>query len=176
LEPSLLSTRLCGSVPVTDQLNGATPLVAWTVALYGTPVSPLGIEAGTSGTPTPRRAPAALCADGYLRSDGPDPQRHLCRQSSTFNHLSVNRDAGSDRIDAALLAAAVSLPYRDRRCRRHVYLADGQKDLARQTAEKALALLVSHAAQASSWSNTEARRKFIRDSAQQNLKQLGAAQ
>jgi dienelactone hydrolase len=55
------------------------------------------------------------------------------------------------------------------------YLADGQKDLARQTAEKALALLDSHAAPASSWSDTEARRKLIRDSAQQNLKQLGAA-
>jgi DinB superfamily len=56
------------------------------------------------------------------------------------------------------------------------YLADGQNDLARQTAEKALALLDSHAAPASSWSDTEARRKLIRDSAQQNLKQLGAAQ
>ncbi len=52
------------------------------------------------------------------------------------------------------------------------YLADGQKDLARRTAEKALALLDSHAVPASSWSDTEARRKFIRDSARQNLKQL----
>jgi pimeloyl-ACP methyl ester carboxylesterase len=56
------------------------------------------------------------------------------------------------------------------------YLADGQKDLARQTAEKALALLDSHTAPASSWSDTEARRKSIRDSAQQNLKQLGEKQ
>ncbi|MBZ5616502.1 MAG: hypothetical protein LAO23_21035 [Acidobacteriia bacterium] len=55
------------------------------------------------------------------------------------------------------------------------YLADGQKDLARQTAEKALVLLDAHTAPASSWSDTEARRKLIRDSAQQNLKQLGAA-
>ena len=55
------------------------------------------------------------------------------------------------------------------------YLADGQKDLARQTAEKALALLDSHAAPASSWSNTDERRKLIRDGAQDNLKQLGAA-
>ncbi len=55
------------------------------------------------------------------------------------------------------------------------YLADGQKDLARQTAEKALALLDAYTAPASSWSDTEARRKLIRDSAQQNLKQLGAA-
>jgi pimeloyl-ACP methyl ester carboxylesterase len=56
-----------------------------------------------------------------------------------------------------------------------VYLADGQKDLARQTAEKALALLDSHTAPASSWSDTEARRKLIRDGAEQNLRQLGAA-
>jgi hypothetical protein len=54
-------------------------------------------------------------------------------------------------------------------------LADGEKGLARQTAEKALALLDSHAVPASSWSDTEERRKLIRDGAQDNLKQLGAA-
>ena len=53
------------------------------------------------------------------------------------------------------------------------YLADGEKDLARQNAERALALLDSHAAPASSWSDTEERRKLIRDGAQDNLKQLG---
>ena len=46
------------------------------------------------------------------------------------------------------------------------YLADGQKDLARQCAEKALALL------ASDTSDSEPRRNEIRDSAQQKLKQL----
>jgi hypothetical protein len=55
------------------------------------------------------------------------------------------------------------------------YLADGEKDLARQTAEKALALLDSHAAPASSWSDTEERRKLIRDGAQDNLNQLSSA-
>ncbi len=49
------------------------------------------------------------------------------------------------------------------------YLADGEKYLARQYAEKALALL------ASDTSDSEARRNLIRDDAQQNLKQLGAA-
>jgi len=53
------------------------------------------------------------------------------------------------------------------------YLADGEKDLARQSAEKVLTLLDSHAAPASSWSDTEERRKLIRDGAQDNLKQLG---
>ena len=52
------------------------------------------------------------------------------------------------------------------------YLADGQKELARQYAEKALALLDSHAAPLSSWSDTEQRRGEIRRSAQQTLKKL----
>ncbi len=55
------------------------------------------------------------------------------------------------------------------------YLADGQKDLARQYAEKALALLDSHAAPASSWSDTVERRGEIRDGAQQVLKKLSAS-
>lgn len=55
------------------------------------------------------------------------------------------------------------------------YLADGQNDLARQHAEKALALLDSHAAPASSWSDTEPRRGEIRHDAQEILEKLGAA-
>ncbi len=50
------------------------------------------------------------------------------------------------------------------------YLADGEKDLARQYAEKALALL------ASDTSDSEPRRNEIRTSAQQKLKQLGEKQ
>jgi len=56
------------------------------------------------------------------------------------------------------------------------YLADGQKELARQYAEKALALLDSHAAPLSSWSDTEQRRGEIRRSAQQTLKKLDQSQ
>jgi len=51
------------------------------------------------------------------------------------------------------------------------YLADGQKDLARQYAEKALALLDSHKTSLSSWSDTEPRRDEIRHSAQRTLEQ-----
>jgi pimeloyl-ACP methyl ester carboxylesterase len=51
------------------------------------------------------------------------------------------------------------------------YLADGQKDLARQYAEKALALLDSHKMPLSSWSDTKPRREEIRDSAQRTLEQ-----
>jgi pimeloyl-ACP methyl ester carboxylesterase len=51
------------------------------------------------------------------------------------------------------------------------YLADGQKDLARQYAEETLALLDSHKTPLSSWSDTEPRRNEIRRSAQQTLAQ-----
>lgn len=52
------------------------------------------------------------------------------------------------------------------------YLADGEKDLAKQYAEKALALLASGVNH--SWNDSEARRNLIRESSQQKLKQLGA--
>jgi dienelactone hydrolase len=51
------------------------------------------------------------------------------------------------------------------------YLADEQKDLARQYAEKALALLDSHKGPLSSWSDTDQRRGEIRHSAEQTLAQ-----
>jgi dienelactone hydrolase len=52
------------------------------------------------------------------------------------------------------------------------YLADGQKELARQHAEKALALLDSHRLPASSWTETEQYRGEIRRGAGKILKQL----
>jgi hypothetical protein len=52
------------------------------------------------------------------------------------------------------------------------YLEDGQKDLARQSAEEALALLDSHKAPLSSWSDTTERRAEIRQSIQDTLKKL----
>jgi hypothetical protein len=55
------------------------------------------------------------------------------------------------------------------------YLADGQKDLARKYAEKALTLLDSHTAPASSWTDTEQYRGEIRRDAQKVLKKLDAA-
>ena len=52
------------------------------------------------------------------------------------------------------------------------YLADGQKELARQHAEKALALLDSHRLPAASWTDTEQYRGEIRRGAEKILKQL----
>jgi len=53
------------------------------------------------------------------------------------------------------------------------YLADGQAELARREAERALALLDS-APKGSMWSETEPRRAVLRDGARQNLQKLGA--
>ena len=52
------------------------------------------------------------------------------------------------------------------------YLADGQKDLARQHAEKALAILDAHKRPASSWTDTDEYRGEIRRDAEKILKQL----
>lgn len=52
------------------------------------------------------------------------------------------------------------------------YLRDGQKDLARKHAQNALALLDSHAAPASSWSDTRQRRSEIRKGVEDVLKKL----
>lgn len=56
------------------------------------------------------------------------------------------------------------------------YLKDGQRDLARQHAEKALAVLDAHTVPASSWTDTEPYRGEIRRSAQQTLKKLSEGQ
>src|SRR5436190_18908122 len=52
------------------------------------------------------------------------------------------------------------------------YLKDGQKDLARQHAEKALTILDAHSVPASSWTDTDAYRGEIRHDAQKTLKKL----
>jgi dienelactone hydrolase len=52
------------------------------------------------------------------------------------------------------------------------YLRDGQKDLAREHAEKTLAMLDSHTMPASSWSDTEQNRGEIRRSAEKILSKL----
>jgi tetratricopeptide (TPR) repeat protein len=53
------------------------------------------------------------------------------------------------------------------------YLTNGQKDLAREYAAKALAMLDSHAAPLSSWSDTVQRRSEIRNEVEDVLKKLG---
>lgn len=55
-----------------------------------------------------------------------------------------------------------------------VYLRVGEKALAREYAEKALAMIDSHAAPLSSWSDTEQRRAEIRSAVEDVLKKLDA--
>jgi tetratricopeptide (TPR) repeat protein len=55
------------------------------------------------------------------------------------------------------------------------YLKNEQKDLARQYAEKALAMIDSHKAPLSSWSDTEQRRAEILSGVQDTLKKLNEA-
>jgi tetratricopeptide (TPR) repeat protein len=54
------------------------------------------------------------------------------------------------------------------------YLQVGEKTLARQYAEKALAMIDSHAAPLSSWSDTEQRRAEVRSFVEDILKKLNA--
>jgi len=56
------------------------------------------------------------------------------------------------------------------------YLKDGQKDLARQHAEKALTILDAHTVPASSWTDTDEYRGEIRRDAQQTFKKLSEPQ
>ncbi len=56
------------------------------------------------------------------------------------------------------------------------YLQDGQRELARQYAEKAMAMIESHAAPLSSWSDTEQRRTEVRSGVEDLLKKLNALQ
>jgi Tfp pilus assembly protein PilF len=56
------------------------------------------------------------------------------------------------------------------------YMSDGQKDLARQYTQIALALLDSPGIPASSWADTEQFRGELRRGAEKRLKKLDAAQ
>jgi tetratricopeptide (TPR) repeat protein len=55
------------------------------------------------------------------------------------------------------------------------YLKNGQNDLARQYAEKALAMIDSHKTPVSSWSDSEQRRAEVRKGVQDTLKELNVA-
>jgi dienelactone hydrolase len=81
---------------------------------------------------------------------------------------------GVEVLELVLLAYADSADAHETLA--EAYLADGQKDLARQHAEKTLALLDSHALPASSWSDTVERRREIRSGAQDVLKKLAVGQ
>jgi dienelactone hydrolase len=145
---------------------------------------------------TPGRAPADTVASAailnQIRMPGGVAQvtrqlteaREKDPQAQLWPEITVDI-IGSDHLRAGETKAAIEifklnlLAYPDS-ADAHFNLADacledGQKDLARQYAEKALAMLDSHTAPLSSWSDTEQRRGEIRSGLQDVLKKLGAA-
>jgi tetratricopeptide (TPR) repeat protein len=107
-----------------------------------------------------------------------DPQAQL------FPEISVDI-IGADHLRAGEIKEAIEvfklnlLAYPDSADAHYnladAYLKDGQKDLARQYAEKALAMLDSHETPLSSWSDTEQRRGEIRSGLQDVLQKVSAA-
>jgi hypothetical protein len=93
-----------------------------------------------------------IIASGYLRDS---------ETKEAIEIFKLNLLAYSDSADAHYNLA-------------DAYLKDGQKDLARTYAEKALAMLDSHAAPLSSWSDTEERRAEIRRGIQNTLNKIGS--
>lgn len=108
-----------------------------------------------------------------------DPQAQLFPEVSA-DKIGEDYQRAGDAKTALEIFKVVELAYPDSADLQtdvaDAYLAIGQKDMAREHAQRALALLDSHAAPASSWSDTEQRRSEIRRSAQETLKKLNAKQ
>jgi len=94
----------------------------------------------------------------------------------TVSTIGQNHMRGGDPKSAVEVFKLVLLAYPEsadaNETLAEAYLADVQKDMARQHAEKALALLDSHKLPASSWTDTEQYRGEIRRGAEKILKQL----
>jgi tetratricopeptide (TPR) repeat protein len=108
-----------------------------------------------------------------------DPQAQLFPEVSA-DKIGEDYQRAGDAKTALEIFKVVELAYPDSADLQtdvaDAYLAIGQKDMAREHAQRALALLDSHAAPASSWSDTEQRRSEVRRSAQETLKKLNAKQ
>jgi len=108
-----------------------------------------------------------------------DPQAQLFPEVSA-DKIGEDYQRAGDAKTALEIFKVVELAYPDSADLQtdvaDAYLAIGQKDMAREHAQRALALLDSHVAPASSWSDTEQRRSEIRRSAQETLKKLNAKQ
>jgi hypothetical protein len=122
---------------------------------------------------------AALVKQQLVEARRTDPQAQL------FPEITASI-IGQDNMRAGDLKAAIEvlqlvlLAYPDsadaNETLAEAYLADGQKDVARQHAERALAILDAHTLPASSWTDTEQYRGEIRSGAQKVLDQLSPKQ
>lgn len=108
---------------------------------------------------------------------GKDPKAQLFPEI-TVGIIGADRMRAGDMKSAIEVMKLVVLAYSDSADANgnlaDAYFRDGQKELARLYAEKALALLDSRAAPASSWADTEQYRGEIRHSAEQVIKKLNA--
>jgi tetratricopeptide (TPR) repeat protein len=106
-----------------------------------------------------------------------DPQAELFPEITVSNIGQNHLRAGEPKLavevfELTLLAYPESADAHENLA--EAYLKDGQKDLARRHAEKALALLDAHAVPASSWTDTEPYRGEIRHGARDVLEKLRA--
>lgn len=115
---------------------------------------------------------AARVAEELARAREKDPQAQLFPEIPASS-IGQNLRRAGDVKGAIDVLALVALAYPDSADAHDnlsaAYLADGRKDLAREHAEKALALLESHAKPASSWTDTDAYRGEIRKSVEKTL-------
>ncbi len=113
----------------------------------------------------------------FLEARGNDPQVQLWPEVAA-DLIGEHYQRGGDVKDAIEVFKLNLLAYPDSADAHSnladAYLTDGQKDLAREYAEKALNLLDSHRAPASSWSDTEQRGGEIRKEILRILKESGA--
>jgi hypothetical protein len=120
----------------------------------------------------------ALVKQQLLEARKKDPQAQLFPEVSAAK-IGEDNQRADDAKTALEVFKVVELAYPDSADLQTdlagACLAIGQKDMAREHAQKALALLDSHAAPASSWSDTEQRRGEIRGDAEKILKQLATS-
>src|SRR5438874_759482 len=124
-------------------------------------------------------AGAAKVAEQLVAARRKDPKAQLFPEITASTIAQDHMRAGEPKLAVDVLKL-VLLAYPEsadaNETLAEAYLADGQKELARQHAEKALAILDAHKVPASSWTDTNEYRGEIRRSAQQTLKKLSEKQ
>ncbi|HXX01740.1 MAG TPA: DinB family protein [Candidatus Acidoferrales bacterium] len=94
------------------------------------------------------------------------------KKAGQLHEAEIERKAGIEIFKLNLLAYPDSADAHSNLA--DAYLANGQKDLAREYAEKALAMIDSHKAPLSSWSDTGPRRAEVRNDVEDVLKNVNA--
>lgn len=153
------------------------------------PVDPLAAAAILNELALPEGA--AQVTQQLMEARNGDPQAQLFPEvsldiiaSGFMSQAETDKKTGHGREAAMAMSAAIEifklnlLAYPDSADAHFnladAYMTDGRTNLARQYAEKALAMLESHAAALSSWSDSEQRRAEIRSNLEDLLKKVNA--